>query len=87
MAEKKTVKKAPALSYEAASARLNEIVTLLEDGNAPLDASLALYEEGISLVRHCNTLLEAAEAQVKVLTRDASGDIIEKDFAPLTDET
>lgn len=87
MAEKKSTKKTPALSYEAASARLNEIVTLLEDGNAPLDDSLALYEEGISLVRHCHSLLEAAEAQIKVLTRDPSGEIVEKDFAPLTDET
>ena len=86
MAEKKTTKKANDLSFEAASARLNEIVALLEDGGAPLDDSLKLYEEGISLLRHCNALLEAAEAQIKVLTRDASGAIVEKDFAPLTDE-
>ena len=86
MAEKKTTKKEIKLSYEAAMTRLNEIVASLEDGNAPLDASLALYEEGVALVRHCNALLEAAETQIKVLTRDPSGEIVEANFAPITEE-
>ena len=35
-------------TFESALARLNEIVSALETGSAPLDKSLALYEEGIS---------------------------------------
>ena len=68
-------------SFESALARLNEIVSALEGGTAPLDQSLALYEEGISLVRFCTEKLDAAEAQIKVLTRGDNGDIIERDFA------
>ncbi len=67
-------------SFESALARLNEIVSALEGGTAPLDKSLALYEEGISLVRFCSEKLDAAEAQIKVLTRAENGDIVERDF-------
>ncbi|MBQ8578414.1 MAG: exodeoxyribonuclease VII small subunit [Clostridia bacterium] len=81
--KKKTAKKEPK-TFEAAIARLGEIVTALEDGTAPLDASLALYEEGVSLVRFCNEKLDAAEMQIKVLTRSADGEITEKDFTPET---
>lgn len=68
-------------SFEAALARLNEIVSALEDGSAPLDKSLSLYEEGISLVRFCTERLDAAEQQIKVLTRSENGDIVERDFS------
>lgn len=68
-------------SFESALSRLHEIVSALEGGTAPLDQSLALYEEGISLVRFCTEKLDAAEAQIKVLTRGDNGDIVERDFA------
>lgn len=79
--KKKTQKKEPK-NFEAAIARLSEIVASLEDGTAPLDTSLALYEEGIALVRYCNEKLDAAETQIKVLTRKESGEIAERDFMP-----
>ncbi len=82
---KKSAKKEPK-SFEAAVARLSEIVTALEDGSAPLDASLALYEEGIALVRYCNETLDDAERKVKVLVRGEDGDIIERDFIPTGEE-
>ncbi|MBR5870828.1 MAG: exodeoxyribonuclease VII small subunit [Clostridia bacterium] len=68
-------------SFEDALARLNEIVAALENGTAPLDQSLALYEEGIALVRLCTEKLDAAEQQIKVLTRAENGDIVERDFS------
>lgn len=67
-------------TFEDALARLQEIVTALEDGSAPLDKSLGLYEEGISLIRFCSEKLDAAEAQIKVLTRAENGDIVERNF-------
>ena len=61
-------------SFEEALARLEEIVRLLEGGAETLDASLALYEEGISLVRLCSGRLTAAEQKVKLLGAvDADG--------------
>lgn len=68
------------LTFERAAERLEEIVRLLENGKAPLDDSLKLYEEGISLVRFCNEALEGAEKKIKILTVDENGAIAEKDF-------
>lgn len=66
MAEKK-------LSFEQAMGRLEEIVTSMERGEAPLEESLALFAEGTKLLKQCTTLLDKAEQQVTKLTRGADG--------------
>lgn len=68
------------LTFEKAAQRLEEIVRLLENGKAPLDESLKLYEEGISLVRFCNDALDGAEKRIKILSADENGELAEKDF-------
>ena len=68
------------LTFEVASARLEEIVKMLEKGNLSLDESLSLYEEGVGLVRFCNGALENAERKIKVLAKGENGEMIEKDF-------
>ncbi len=55
------------MSFEKAIERLEEVVRLLESGEAELEKSMQLYEEGISLVRICNKLLEDTEAKIKLL--------------------
>ena len=70
------------LSFEAALARLEEIVRALESGNAPLDSSLAMFEEGVSLVRLCGDKLDRAEQRIKILVSNGDGEMIEQDFAP-----
>ena len=50
------------LSFEAALARLEEIVRTLEKGEAPLDRSIELYQEGDRLKRHCEARLKDAPA-------------------------
>ena len=67
-------------SFEAAMARLEEIVRALESGNAGLDDSLGLFEEGISLVKLCNAKLEGAEQKVKLLAKGDNGNLTETDF-------
>lgn len=59
-------------SFEEKLERLNHIVKQLEAGDAlTLDASLTLFEEGITLVRGCQQLLETAELRVQnVLEQD-----------------
>jgi len=59
--------------FEAAMKRLEEIVTVLEKGDAPLDKSLTLFEEGTALIRKCGTALDKAEQQLKVLIRTEDG--------------
>lgn len=68
------------LTFESASARLEEIVKILEQGNCPLDESLKLYEEGVLLVRFCNDSLDSAEKKIKMLVSDSKGEMIEQDF-------
>lgn len=67
------------ISFEEAVLRLEQIVRQLETGNAPLDSSLELYEEGISLVKKCTKELKNAEKKIKILTSE-DGNITEKDF-------
>ena len=59
-------------SFEEKLERLSHIVEQLEAGDAlTLDASLTLFEEGITLVRGCQQLLETAELRVQnVLEQD-----------------
>ncbi|MBR2848514.1 MAG: exodeoxyribonuclease VII small subunit [Clostridia bacterium] len=71
------------MTFEAAMARLEEIVHLLESGNAPLDVSLSLYEEGVALVRLCNTRLDNAQKRVKILTVGSDGNFMEEDMPPM----
>lgn len=68
------------VSFEEAMTRLEEIVQALESGEADLDSSLKLYEEGIGLVRICTDRLDRAEQTVKMLQMRADGSVAEVDF-------
>ncbi len=65
MEEKKT--------FEEAIDRLEAIVKLLERGDAPLEQSMALFEEGAGLIRSCEKQLDEAEQQVKKLRKGPDG--------------
>ena len=54
------------MSFEDSVKRLDEIVKLLERGDAPLSESLKLFEEGTSLISNCDTLNEAEQKVVKL---------------------
>ena len=66
MADKKFV-------FETAMKRLEAIVKALEQGDAPLDKSLALFEEGTELIRKCGTTLDAAEQKLRLLVQTPDG--------------
>lgn len=61
------------MTFEQALSRLDEILRVLESGDADLDGLLKLYEEGVGLIRACNTKLEQAEQSVKMLSLRADG--------------
>ena len=71
-------------TFEQAMKRLEEIVRFLESGNAPLDESLAAFEEGVSLVKLCNSELDLAEKKVKLLTFSEAGQPIETDMPEMS---
>jgi len=67
------------MSFETALARLEEIVGALEGGTAALDDSLALFEEGVALVRLCNGKLDSAQQRIQIVTEE-NGAMVEKPF-------
>ena len=56
-------------SFEEAQAELEQIVARLEEGRAPLDEALALWEKGEQLYAFCRERLDAAEVKVEDLAR------------------
>ena len=67
-------------SFEENITRLEEIVSLLERGDAQLKDSLALFEEGTGLVQTCSALLDQAEQKVVRLTKGPDGTPEEQPF-------
>ena len=51
----------------SALAQLEALVAQMENGELPLEASLAAYERGVELSKICQKLLDKADEQVKVL--------------------
>ena len=61
------------MSFEAAMAELEAVVTQLDRGEVPLDQSIALYERGAALKAHCEAKLKEAEEKVEQLVLNAEG--------------
>ena len=68
------------LTFEESIKRLEQIVSALERGEAPLEQSLALFQEGTDLVRKCQNLLDNAKLQVKKIAITEDGEPVEEDF-------
>ena len=58
------------LSYEAASARIEEIIRRLDSGEASLDETLALLSEGKTLIELCARELAAVGDALQELRLD-----------------
>jgi exodeoxyribonuclease VII small subunit len=54
-----------ALPFEKALQELESIVQRLERGNVELEESITIYERGEALKKHCETLLQKAEARIE----------------------
>jgi exodeoxyribonuclease VII small subunit len=63
------------LSYEQALDELEAIVASLDSGKLQLDETMALYERGQALTRHCVELLDKAELRIKQLSGDTLVDV------------
>jgi exodeoxyribonuclease VII small subunit len=66
--------KSKELKFEDHLKRLEQIVDQLENKEAPLDQSLALFEEGVKLARACQKTLEEAKKKVDILVKE-TGDL------------
>ena len=68
------------LKFEDCLARLEQIVSALETGNLPLEESLKVFEEGITLARHCSRYLDDAERRIEMLVKDDTGAVTTQPF-------
>ena len=68
MAEKK-------LTFEQALEKLEGLVTEIEQGKVPLEASIEKYGEGIALIKQCRAILDKAEQKIQLLSKAQGEDL------------
>lgn len=71
--------------FEKALEDLETIVEAMEGGELTLDEALKKYEEGVGLVRACQSKLTEAEKRIEVLTKSLDGSLKKEPF--LDEET
>jgi len=69
----KAVETIEKMSFEAALSELETIVRALESGQTPLEESIAAYERGMALKKHCETRLTDARLRVEKISLSADG--------------
>ena len=67
------------LSYEKALKELESILSTLENESQDLKITMALYERGRALIKHCQVLLDEAELKVKMLSEDGQAQEMENE--------
>jgi exodeoxyribonuclease VII small subunit len=77
---------ARARTFEASLAALEKIVRELEQGDLPLEESLKLFEQGVTLSRECQERLNQAERRIETLLRDSNGRPVPAAFEEAADE-
>jgi exodeoxyribonuclease VII small subunit len=73
----RTQKETSKLDFETAMRELEELVERLEQGELPLEESLAAFERGVMLTRTCQTALKDAEQKVEILLKKAGEPVLE----------
>ena len=67
-------------TFEENFSRLEKILEKLENEDVPLDETLKLYEEGLTLTKLCSDKLTNAELRIKEINKALKGDIEIKDY-------
>lgn len=63
-------------SFEAAYARLEEILEKMNSGKVPLEESLKLYEEADQLITWCSKRLTEAEKKIEILVKNRDSELL-----------
>lgn len=72
-----TAKKNPPIPFETALAELETLVGQLEQGQLTLEEVLRRFEQGVALVRTCQTALQLAEQKVEqLIERNGESEIL-----------
>ena len=68
------------MTFEQNLQRLEQIVRAMERGDAPLDESMKLFQEGTELIKNCSNLLDQAQLKVNMILADAQGKPAQEEF-------
>ena len=68
-------------TFEENMQRLEQIVRVMERGEASLEDSLKLFQEGTALVQSCGKMLDDAQLLVEKVMTDASGRPMMEEFS------
>jgi len=66
------------LTFEDALAKLETVIEQLESDDLSLDKALACFEQGIQLMRKCDSHLKSAQGKLKELLKGENGEFVEK---------
>lgn len=68
-----TRKKTPdhSVDFEASLSQLNKLIEKMESGKLSLNDSLTYFEEGVTLIKQCQTALTQAEQKIETITVNA----------------
>ena len=72
MPRKPAAETSPVANFETSLDALEQLVEKMEQGEMSLEESLAAYERGVGLYRHCQQALEQAELRVRLLSDPAN---------------
>ena len=61
-----------AMTFEKALEKLSGVVSQLESGNLPLEKSMKLYEEGVSMTAFCEQELQKAALRIREIRPETS---------------
>ncbi len=61
------------VDFEQAYKELEALVERMERGDQNLESSLADFERGVALMKHCHSVLKGAEQKVEILVKDNEG--------------
>ena len=67
-------------TFESNIARLEEIINMLEKGEASLDECINLFEDGVKISKDCMEMLDKAEQKIRLLTVTEGENYTESDF-------
>jgi len=67
--------------FEQSIQKLEALVKNLESGSMPLEEALTAFQEGVGLVKHCQSLLSQAEQKVDLLIKANAESVETKPFS------
>lgn len=83
--ENEKIKDIEKLDLESALKRLDEVVSGMSRQGVSLEDSIALYEEGVALVKLCNSKLESVERRINMLRMTPDGEIVAEPFGGVSE--